>query len=293
MYLFLESSETIRETIIAGRDLTTFFRYSIIDHQKPLSREFCEWLIGFSEASFCFRCTNITNTNQQFSFEISKQDPKILYHIKKSLGFGQVRVIEQQNLRFWIFRVTKTPYLKKIFFMLSSNLSSKKAFSYFFEWISGPQNAKYFLKIPIFKNLYNQHYIVDFRSCWLSGFLFENANFIVYWSKNSELIQKFSIIHKMDKNSLNQIALFLKTNRIFPIVRQPSGYQLVISSFFSFQCLFFYMNQQFSKIKSEPVKMIVLKRWWRLFLFQIENRPLTRKAENRLKKLVKTINKIR
>lgn len=297
MYSFLESSETTRETI--GVDyIFKNHSYSITIYEyKKISIAFLEWFIGFSEGNFCFVQILIKDSNDLFIFEIHQKDPKIIYYIKKNLGFGQIREVVYDNASFWVFRILKKKHLLSIFSLFKFQLISMKNFLYFFQWLS---NDQIFLNNKMFRNLYDTQLSVKLKSFWLNGYLFSKTHFMLYsvpdFRKQSilktRLIQKLSFTQKNNKRFLNKLSGILKHNKLLPMIKQPNGYQLEIDNFFSFQFLFFYLNKNMSDIKAEPLKKLVFLRWCRIFTYQIEKRPLTSKGIRRLKKLFKHLNKI-
>lgn len=297
MYSFLESSETTRETICVDDILKKYIYLIIIDEYKKFSRSFLEWFMGFSAGSFCFVRVLTQYSNSLFIFEIQKKDPKILYYIKKNLGFGQVLQVSHANISFWVFRILKKKDLLSIFGLFRFQLISTRNFFYFFQWLSQYQ---IFSNHKRFGTLYNPQLIVNNESCWLNGYIFSKTHFIVYSVSNLNqqciskirLIQKLSFTQKKNKRLLNQLSGIVKSNKLLPIIRQPNGYQLEINNFFSFQVLFFYLNKNGSNIKTEPLKKLVFLRWWRICLYQLEKRPLTSKGVSRLKKLFKNLNKL-
>nr|YP_009130485.1 putative LAGLIDADG homing endonuclease [Bryopsis plumosa]CEO91015.1 putative LAGLIDADG homing endonuclease [Bryopsis plumosa] len=296
MYSFLESSETTRETICVDDILKKDIDLIIYEYKK-FSRSFLEWFMGFSAGSFCFIRVLTQYSNALFIFEIKKKDPKILYYIKKNLGFGQVLQVSHANISFWVFRIVKKKDLLSIFGLFKFQLTSIKNFFYFFQWLSQYQ---IFYDSKIFGTLYNPQLAVDDESYWLNGYIFSKTHFIIYSMSNLNqqsfskirLIQKLSFTQKKNKRLLNKLSEILKSNKLLPIIRQPNGYQLEIDNFFSFQFLFFFFNKNGSNIKAEPLKKLVFLRWWRICLYQIEKRPLTYKGVRRLKKLFKNLNKL-
>lgn len=295
MYLFLESSETTRETIYVDYsfNVKNNLEFTIVNKYKKSYLFFLQWFIGFSEGNFSFTDIFSKYSNNLFHFELHKKDPKILYYIKNKLGFGQI----QKTNCFWIFIVLKQKYLIYLFSLFDLPFIYTKNFSSFFEWMC---ETKIFQKIKILGSLNPKQTIIQKESFWINGYLFAKLHFIVYSISNltllndykTKIIQKISILEKKNKFILNKLTKILNSNKLLPIIKQPNGYQLQINNFFSFQYLYFYLNTHIPNIKNEALKKIVLVRWWRIFLYQIEKIPLTDKGIRRLKKLIKNINTI-
>lgn len=83
------SSETTRETPFINFDFTEFMKNAVPSHINHIDQHYLEWLVGFIEGdgTFYFRKDN---NNFRLGFEISQKDPKVLFQIKKTLGFGSV-----------------------------------------------------------------------------------------------------------------------------------------------------------------------------------------------------------
>lgn len=293
MYLFLESSETTRETIYIDCSFNVKNNlYFTIEYKKSYLF-FLEWFMGFSEGNFSFTKSFHKYSNNLFQFEIHKKDPKILYYIKNKLGFGQIKKINY----FWIFIVKKQKSLIYLLNLFRLPFIYTKNFSYFFEWLC---EISIFQKIKLLGNWNIKQTITQNESFYIHGYLFSKTHFIVYSISNltkltdfkTKLIQKISILEKKNKYILNKLTKLLKSHKLLPIIKQPNGYQLQITNFLSFQYLYFYLNNNIPNIKNEALKKIVLVRWWRIFLYQIKKIQLTDKGIIRLKKLIKNINTI-
>lgn len=87
------SSETTREAPLNKNfNFDYYFNNFKPKHIKPNDYLFLEWFIGFSEGDGSF-----TISNKRCYFSINQKDIKILYKIKKNLGFGQVFKYTQNN----------------------------------------------------------------------------------------------------------------------------------------------------------------------------------------------------
>nr|AYC64538.1 hypothetical protein [Pseudoderbesia arbuscula] len=281
MYSFLESSETIREAILV-KNSDRFFG-SILINQKKLSISFLNWFLGFSEGYFENISSCFFNLNCYYIFEIKKINSQILYYIKKNLSIGKVDFYEIKHFSFCRFYIVEKKYFVSIFFLLYPIY----LYRYNIERLvksSSDAPAIGWVRARGFKN----------NSSWWIGFLFEKMKWIVYPSQSKQRLsipQKLTITQKYRKYLLNRTSRILKNKRLIPLERQPNGYQMVISHFFSFQQLFFFLKLAWVPYKADSRKIMVFKRWWRIFLYQIEPKSWTAKTVARVHKLSKNLNK--
>ena len=102
---YLSSSETKREAFILK------------------NKDFKDWFIGFSESDGSF----IINNDGYLEFKITQSsvDAQVLFYIKKSLGFGFVRIQDKSN-KTHCFRVRDKEGLFKIISIFNGNLFLSK-----------------------------------------------------------------------------------------------------------------------------------------------------------------------
>ena len=73
------SSETIREAL----QFDDYTKLGQPEHIPNVDKSFLEWFIGFTEGDGSF-------DQSKLAFIINQKDPKLLFKIKKKLGFGSV-----------------------------------------------------------------------------------------------------------------------------------------------------------------------------------------------------------
>lgn len=88
-----------------------------------LDNNFKHWFIGFTEGKGSLGCIKSAGQGELLEFKItqSSADAKILFFIKKKLGFGTVRVQDKKN-KTHCFKVNNKNGLKKIISILNGNL---------------------------------------------------------------------------------------------------------------------------------------------------------------------------
>jgi hypothetical protein len=88
----------------------------LLDKEITLSRNFIEWLRGFTDAEGSFMITKITNGSNtfQFKYQISLHidDLKVLEYIKRILNVGRIKMDPQNSAA--VFYVTAKDELKVI-----------------------------------------------------------------------------------------------------------------------------------------------------------------------------------
>lgn len=103
-------------------------------------------------------CIRSGGQNELLEFKITQSSAKILFFIKKKLGFGTVRVQDKQN-KTHCFKVNNKNGLEKIISLLNGNLcleSKKRNLSYDYLRIIKYINKRYY----ILKILVNQVWLL-------------------------------------------------------------------------------------------------------------------------------------
>ena len=195
--LDLESSETTRE---APLNLSKSFCFNVYfihfkpQHIKLNNSKFLEWFIGFSEGDGSFIVSNERNY-----FIINQKDLKILYKIKKNLGFGQVSKYTQNNNSYGRYVVQDKKNCERLAHIFNGNLVLEKTNIRFQFWLKTlniqPLNKKGTLKLD---------------NAWLSGFIDAEGCFSAKLRKDSDykLKHKLQLIEMARKCCLKVILQF-------------------------------------------------------------------------------------
>jgi hypothetical protein len=128
------SSETIREA--SQQNQLNFEQYKQLGHPSHLNQfdtEFFEWFIGFSEGDGSFSLS-------QLSFVINQKDPKLLFRIKKKLGFGNV--YETSTAGIWRYSVTGQKNCLRLYYLFNGHLVLKKTRQRFVVWAKNITSKK-------------------------------------------------------------------------------------------------------------------------------------------------------
>ena len=210
------SSETTREASIFYFDNVLFKttpKSSGIQNQKP----FFEWFIGFTEGdgSFGRRYFPIKDNpkNARPYFTINQKDPKVLYKIKKELGFGKIIYIaETENHNaYYRYSVSKLEHIEWLIHFFNGNLLLTKVQDRFVEWVKSFNNLyssskeKNFESIPLKPFFKEAVHRISLNSGWLAGFTDAEGGFYGSLSENKRFKTgfrerwKFYIVQKNER----------------------------------------------------------------------------------------------
>jgi hypothetical protein len=300
------SSETIREVTYSKKN--TFFNFtnfSLPIHIKKISQNFLEWFIGFAEADGCFyiKKEKLKTENacqkgkKRLIFEISQKDPKILYKIKKTLGFGNVTNYKNKKGEiYWIYKISSKENVKRIISLFDGNLILIKRKRQFHKWVKEARKLKCLPKNFQSKNLKN-FVKISKQNAWLSGFLDGDGGFYANMScpgprakVSKALKQKFFFTQKNEKKNLEFILSLLESKskiQKFSNANKKSYFRIEISSLKSHEILIDYLT----KFPLKTLRKISFLRWKRVFNARKNLEHLCEKNIPKLEKLCKNINK--
>ena len=188
-------------------------------HKAPYSAQWLDWFVGFSEGDGCFVVNYKTH---RISFIITQKDPQVLYKIKKTLGFGVVRLNGDGYFRYCVSDKTNLLYLIKIF---SGRLVLNKTLLRFISWV---ENFNIYYKtqfsqvdpVKLMNSFVDKANMFPFRdiqvsknpkvfsidTAWLSGFIDAEGCFsATQRSGRLTFRMRFSLKQKDEFTSLSQI----------------------------------------------------------------------------------------
>lgn len=305
--LKLGSSETTREAPLTKKDFKkkcdfnfdSYLNYSPM-HIKKLNTHFLEWFIGFAEGDGSFYVKYKDRKDFRLGFDISQKDPKVLYFIKKTLGFGKICKYKSSKTGqvYWFYRVDTKKNIIRIAHLFNGNLILPKRKIQFHKWL---HFCKPWLK-PNFidkqKNSYNS-IEVSFETAWLAGFIDADGGFYANFSTPSPrsllsttLKQKIYITQKCtygDKKVLEKIGQILcsKAN-VQPFGKKPKMFRLEMSSLETHQKVVQYLK----KFRLKTNKWIAFLRWERVVIAREKQEHLNPNSLKKLNRLCKAINNL-
>lgn len=293
------SSETTRETLLKKNLLfkKNYFNFdSYIKNGTPIHKPFpekffLEWFIGFFEAEGSF--TTWFDKKQRFEISITQKDPKLMFKIKTSLGFGNVTSFTSNNKKYWRYQTSSAKNLNQFILLFNGNLITSKKKEQFKIWVEFI-NKTYKKDYIILENLI----AVSLKTGWLSGFLegdggfYAKSNDFVYRSKDGSLSyrikMKFYITQKDETELLKQIKnifqipsdIYLITNghSIDKYNRLETSVLICHQKIFNYLTIYPFIGQ----------RNILIKRWGRLIDYRTKKYPITEKSINKLKKLIES-----
>ena len=299
----LGSSETTREAPVIKTqnnfNFNHYWQYGQPEHVKTTCSNFLQWFIGFAEGNGSF--VYCTTNRVQADFIIVQKDPKILFKIRKHLGFGKVYCINQNQ--YWRYQATNKTNCQRLFYLFNGNLRLSKTQKRFQLW------AKIVCADLIVKSTSNP---ITLNDAWLSGFIDADGGFYARLRVNKkfkigkQFIKKFYITQKAESEVLQQILnLFESSSQLqqlpinalkkvsvldFTVLTVPNNallFRLEISSLHSHQKIINYLNSY----NLQSYKYIAFKIWYRMHLYQLRKQHLTLIGSNRLNKLCQNLAK--
>nr|AIT94652.1 putative LAGLIDADG homing endonuclease [Chlorosarcina brevispinosa] len=281
------SSETTREPPHHSNFVFDDYRlHHCPDHAKNrFDQAFLEWFVGFSEGDGTFSYRE--EPELRLLFEIGQKDPKILYKIRKILGFGRVSNSETYSR----FSVEDKRGLQRIISIFNGNLVLPKRQSQFREWVLKGKRIQH----PNFL-LSDRRTFPSLETGWLSGFMEAEGCFYAGFTQpaqrytiSSRLIQKVTITQKDEageREILKSIGQLFGKDSKLSLAKKPDSYRIELSSLKSHQIIIVYMK----KFPLKGEKGIAFQRWWRVYLLRVNKHHLTEKGILKMRRLCRKIN---
>ena len=316
------SSETTREAFYF--DFSKYIENKP-EHIKNIDQTFLEWFVGFTEGDGSFIISSKKNkTRKNMFFFINQKDPKLMYKIKKELGFGQVIKYKQNNQFYYRYSISDIKNIIRLIHLFNGNLLLNKVQNNFNKWLD------------CYNELYSDKYIenkyicpiINLNSGWLSGFIDAEGYFYANIFLKNYIQKKINLLPKMKKKWSNEnYKLFQQISQYKPCISQKMTLTQVSTKetnklfkqiLFLFKGKSFYIFQnskvkklsnkkyvriEFSSLDSQKIiidylsqyklktcKYISFIKWKRVYLRCIENVHLSPKGTQRLYRLIKSIN---
>ena len=166
-------------------------------HKKEYTREFKEWLVGFTEGDGSFVVNNETS---RVSFIITQKDPKVLYFIKKGLGYGKVYSCGDT---YWRYVVGRREHIEYIIHLFSGQLKLDKTNERYRKWVEA--YTRYY-KVEKAVTVIQGEQKIDNKSAWLSGLIDASGSFSASErSGRSTFRMRLSIKQKGEYEKMKQL----------------------------------------------------------------------------------------
>lgn len=288
----LNQQETSYHNIVGSSETNTQspFNFSLfLSHKTALNLKkynitFLEWFVGFTEGEGSFSYNNKTH---RIFFVINQKDPKVLYYIRKNLGFGQIKQY-QNYFRYLVSNKKNLTHLLNIF---NNNLVLNNTKQRFDIWVTHYKqyyNENYSQVIPI-DNHANK---ITLQNGWLSGFIDAEGCFDARLRSKTriDIRLRFSLRQKDEYSVMEKLKTLEKS--VFKNSVKDWGFisnnKNQIQTFvIDTHCNLVLLQKYLSVYKLHSVKYIAFVKWSKL-LNLIMNRIGTK---TRIKKLAEEINK--
>nr|YP_009538400.1 putative LAGLIDADG homing endonuclease [Capsosiphon fulvescens]AWX64089.1 putative LAGLIDADG homing endonuclease [Capsosiphon fulvescens] len=295
----IRSSETIRGALSFN---FSSYKKVVPSHIKQIDISFLQWFIGFVEGDGSFIVSKKNKNNKQLMFIINQKDPKLMFKIKKKLGFGNVTNYEQDGQIYYRYSVSSLKNITRLMHLFNGNLILEKVNTRFQTWIS--QYNEQDFRSPI--TLLNQSPCLDLNSGWLSGFIDADGGFYARLKIDSmrltwRLNMKFYITQKQEYKVL-QVIKFLFSTDHQPLIINSSDvtkniynmkkdyYRLELTNAKHILNVINYLNIY----PLQGNKNIIFKRWERIYGNKIILKSIKTnfhtKSFKRFKRLVDNLN---
>lgn len=227
--------------------------------KKPNQR-FLEWFVGFTEGDGSF---GINSCNDQISLRINQKDPKVLYYIRKELGFGYVR----NYGTYFCYSITKLEHIRLMIFLFSGNLVLKKTavrFERLVEAYCKPSRPRHALSLP---EVHSSKPCL--KTAWFSGFIDAKGYFDASWvgpSKTS-LRLRFSLTQCYEPDAMLAITMLSRslykngTAQWGTVTTKKSVQLFTITTQVTLPTLQAYLHM----FPLRSIKMIAFQKWEKLF----------------------------
>lgn len=185
-----------------------------LDTPETNTRKFLFWFIGFSEGNGSWIVSNcydkrINKWYLQTFFIINQKDPKVLFYIKKQLGFGTVKKL---NSGYWRYCVTSLKGTKILINIFKNNLKLNKTNNIFKLFVQA-YNSRVLIEESFDIESIKQNLELTLNNGWLAGFIDAVGCFSVN-VKNRLIYLRFSISQIDSYNIIIQLKNLLNLGNI-------------------------------------------------------------------------------
>jgi hypothetical protein len=228
-------------------------------------------------------------------FEITQaiSNVKLLFLIKKTLGFGRIMIYERNGFQYARWYTSKREHILKLVSLLNGNLILEKRQSHFQQWVSNI-NKNWKLTVEVKPRCLD----LSFENAWLSGFCDADAGFYTNVNKNFQrgkradgsnyytFFCKFYITQDGEMDFLKKIQnLVYDTTSVSTLTNNVSSKKYNRLEVTRTECLLRLVNY-FNKFPLKGSRKIDYLRWVRVLRYKQENLCLTEKSAEKLAKLV-------
>ena len=279
--------ETSKQILGSSETYTQNFSEFTFNSAKPshinnYNIKFLDWFVGFVEGDGSFVINYKTN---RVSFIITQKDPKVLYYIKKNLGFGKVYLCQDTYYRFIVSKFINLQYLIQIF---SGRLLLEKSTIRYITWVRS--FILYYQLNTNLKIIYKKLFI-NLDNGWFSGFIDAEGCFDSY-KRFGRLTYRMRFSIKQKKEAFFLLNLpycwdkLQKKLKVGSVSKNKNIFIFTIDSLVKLDYLIIYLT----KFPLKSNKNLSYCKWLRLY--RILKDGCRGKDFDTIKKLAQNINKL-
>lgn len=257
-------------------------------HELNKKQQF-EWFIGFAEGDGSWQVDDMDRS----IFIINQQEPKVLYKIKKLVGYGQITGPYQNRngSTYYRYRVGNRKGAKQLIEIFNGRFVLNKTKKRFEKYLKAYNDQNSTDEIP----LSNNKHVPTLDDPWLSGFIDAEGSFSGVVRKSPENDEpsavniRFTLVQKYEQETMNYLSNLLgayssyyKSNNVTRIFCTSIKSRNIIIQYLSKYPLHSNKNIPFTRFKKLHVRLTDGKFKWRL---------QSRRAKERIITLVRNINK--
>nr|YP_009367556.1 putative LAGLIDADG homing endonuclease [Pseudoneochloris marina]ARK14547.1 putative LAGLIDADG homing endonuclease [Pseudoneochloris marina] len=276
------SSETTREApLLKTFNFDNYFELYQPQHINLNNSKFLEWFIGFSEGDGSF-----INSRNRCYFIINQKDIKLLYKIRKSLGFGKVICYTQNNQTYGHYIVQDQKNCQRLASIFNGNLVLNKTNERFQKWLLNLNIESLSTKGSLSLN-----------TAWLAGFIDAKGCFYARVRKHAKMTTGYQVIQKFSIGQIDELELLLclktllqtnaKVQKIFYENHAKPYYRIEICSLLSNDILLNYLTN----FPCLGQKTIAIKNYKRINGYLCRKDHLQLDKIEKIKKLCYQLNK--
>lgn len=208
---------------------------------KGKKDNFYEWLVGFVEGDGCFSVVKNKGKNGEYKWSLafkigqSKYNMRVLYYIKKELGYGSINIESKSNMaNFWIrdretinkvifpifdkYQLLTSKYFNYLKFkdayeiMISKEITKEEKNNFLLSIVNRKKPLDYISPVweKINNNIEDSNVAKSIISKnWLIGFTEAEGSFYIVKKSSDRLVHAFEIMQKLDSIVLKGIAMIL------------------------------------------------------------------------------------
>lgn len=255
---------------------------------KDLTRQRLDdlaWFLGFAEGDGSWMGFDNPPRNQ---FIINQKDPKVLYKVKKILGFGRVRELGSGYFR---YAVTDLAGTLEIIRICNGNLileKSKARFKNYLEIFNSREKKKFSAEDKEEIPFLDHKPQISLDNAWLAGFIDAEGCFSVQLRENKRPVLAFTLVQKGEGEIMNRISDLLAGNTYYE--EKKDAYRSYIRSLKGREILLNY----FKKFSLYSVKSVDKSRFAKVHIRLTDGSDhSTPKARARFHRLLEELKKNR